>query len=326
MDTVRRLIALVGIVLGAGAGGLAHADVPPADKALATALFQQARGLMEAGQTHAACEGFAESQRLDPGGGTLLNLARCHEAEGKTGTAWAEFNEALAWSHRDGRPDREAFATEHIAALERRLARIQIDVAASSDAEGLEVRRDGTLLGRATWGALFPVDPGPHIVEASAPGRLAWRAEIEVLSGQSRAVAVPPLVVGPAASNAVLAPAGGPVAASRSSSGPSVRTAGYATAAAGIVLLGVGTYFGLHAMSLQSKSDAGCIGTRCSPEGAAYEDSARRASDVSTVTFIAGAATVATGASLLLFAPRAHVGRQLGLVLSSAGGALVGTF
>jgi len=52
-----------------------------ADMASAEALFNEGRTLLDAGKIAEACEKFAESQRLDPSPGTLLNLARCHRAE-----------------------------------------------------------------------------------------------------------------------------------------------------------------------------------------------------------------------------------------------------
>jgi hypothetical protein len=52
-----------------------------------------------------------------------------------------------------------------VAALERRLPRLTITVTADAQAaSGLEVRRDGMLVGPAQWGQAIPVDPGSHTV------------------------------------------------------------------------------------------------------------------------------------------------------------------
>ena len=64
---------------------------------------------------------FAESHRLDPSGGTILNLALCHEKEGKLARSWSEFTEAIAFARRDYRADREAEAQDHAGKLEPRL-------------------------------------------------------------------------------------------------------------------------------------------------------------------------------------------------------------
>ena len=64
-----------------------------------------------------ACAKFTKSQQLDPSAGTFINLALCHESEGKVATAWAEFNEALSQAVKDGRADREQAARDHIGAL-----------------------------------------------------------------------------------------------------------------------------------------------------------------------------------------------------------------
>jgi hypothetical protein len=49
------------------------------DPAAAEVLFRRGREAMEAKRYADALPSFAESQRLDPGAGTLMNLATCEE-------------------------------------------------------------------------------------------------------------------------------------------------------------------------------------------------------------------------------------------------------
>src|SRR3954468_2190760 len=65
-------------------------------QAAAQALFEQARKLMADGKFPEACPKLAESQRLDPGAGTLLNLGHCYEKSGRTASAWVTFKDAAA--------------------------------------------------------------------------------------------------------------------------------------------------------------------------------------------------------------------------------------
>ena len=60
------------------------------NKATAEALFTEGRALATSGKCAEAIPKFQASQKLDPGVGTLLNLAECYEQVGKTASAWAE--------------------------------------------------------------------------------------------------------------------------------------------------------------------------------------------------------------------------------------------
>jgi hypothetical protein len=162
---------LAAIALSAG-GGTARAQA--ADTALAESLFQEGKRLMNEGKPAEACPKLAESYRLDPGLGTLLNLATCHEAEGKIATAWAEFNEALSRAKREADTARADFAAARVSALAPRLSRVVVTVSPEANLPGLEVTLNGSRIAPAAWGLPVPVDPGTHEIAATAPGKQRW--------------------------------------------------------------------------------------------------------------------------------------------------------
>jgi hypothetical protein len=197
---VTRRLRKGGLLLASVAVTLGHATVASAEGSeaqLAQALFEEGRLLMDAARFEQACAKFAESQRLDPAGGTLLNLALCHERERKLAKARADFENALALAIRDGRSDRATLAREHIANLEGRVPRVAVSVPAASEFEGLEVTVDGLALRRAAWGAFMPVDPGEHVIEAKAPARAAWSTVLRLDAGEKKSVSVPLLALLP---------------------------------------------------------------------------------------------------------------------------------
>src|SRR5688500_15771928 len=126
---------IVGAWLCAGYLGsrTSHADTAR-NPVAAQALYDEARRLVDAGKVDEACPKFKASYELEPGGGTLLNLADCYEKQGKLALAWSTFKEALVAAQRDGRSERVEYANQHIGKLEARLARLTVHVAADSGA------------------------------------------------------------------------------------------------------------------------------------------------------------------------------------------------
>jgi hypothetical protein len=304
-----------------------RAEPTAADKALAVSLFRDGRTLMDQGRFAEACSKLEESQRVDPGGGTLLNVALCHEKQGRTATAWAEFVEALGIARRDNRTDRIPFAEEHIEALEPNLAAITLVVSAEADDPGLELRRDGAVVGRAAWGTPIPVDPGDHLVQASAPGRKTWKTTITVGgSGPSKpSVSIPPLLhqdtptpvppvdyaasPGHASGSGVFVDDNGAGASdvAPTSGGSAQRTWGIIALGVGAVGIGAGSVFGITAMSKKRDSDAECKGTDCSAKGVALNDDAGKFADYATIGFGVGIGGALLGTILLLTeSPSSH--------------------
>jgi hypothetical protein len=315
---------------------------------MATQLFKEGRALLDAGRVGPACRKLEESQRLDPGGGTLLNVALCHEREGLTATAWTEFTEALGIAKHDDRQQRIEFARAHIAQLEPELSRLTIQVPPSVDAPDLEIKRDGSIVGRAARDSPIPVDPGDHVVEASAPGRATWRQTIVVGGhGDTKTLVIPALeeATGDVTAVASTAPAvaatgdtephraGVPVRASaersdteRSGDRPLGLTIGaWSAIGLGVAAAGVGTYFGLHAMALKDDADRGCPNNACTAQGSSQTRDAIRSGDAATVAFgIAGGGLVVGTVLFLVTHPtsrgaNATTARASGLRTTSLG-------
>lgn len=303
--------------------GVALADPTAAERAAAESLFHDGRQLLEAGQVATACAKFAESQRLAPALGSLLNLAACHELEGKTASAWVEFSEAATLAERAGARERAAYATQRRDALERELARVTVSVSAWHD--GMRVTIDGHEIRPGAFGTAIPVDPGAHRIQASAPGRRTWEQALVVGRGASTlAIQVPELEAIPSptgpASEPKPPPAPPPTSPRALGSPPSGRTDGgtgstthlpllIATGTMAAAGIGIGTVYGLRTFSEKREADRECPSRSC-PSRTAVEANERAydAALVSTVAFGLGTASAAVFTYLLvteLGAPKA---------------------
>jgi serine/threonine-protein kinase len=285
---------------------------------MAEALFQEGRKLVEQKRFSEACPKFAESQRLDPGIGTLLNLAVCHELEGRTATAWAEFTQAVGIAERESRADAKQFATSHLAGLTPKLARIMIAVPRESDVPDLEVTLDGQALGRPAWGTAAPIDPGTHVVVAAATGKKRWSTAVTFAAAQQKTVAVPTLEDEPAAPapvSPVLAatpfesPEPSPRALVSDAVGNTQRTAGLIVGGAGVIAMGAGVVLGLAAKSTYDDASPYCDATGCEPAGLEARSRAVDKGRVATLVFALGAGTAVGGAVLFFTAPHARAPR-----------------
>lgn len=308
-----------------------------AKSAIAQALFDDARALITKGSYAAACLKLEESQRLDPGSGTLLHLADCYEHQGRIASAWSMFLEACSASRATGNADRTRYSRQRAVALETRLSRIAIRILADKTA-GLEVRRNGEIVPPAQWETAIPTDPGAYIFTATAKGRANWQTTVTLREGATETVVVPELMLaaqphGPPERDSVQAKPATPSASGAldrirvddidklESTGPVLgpqRVAGLVSGGVGIAATAVGAVFGWQAISLHNDSQAPgvCTGGAClSRAGIDLQERSARAGDVATVACAIGALGVAAGAVLWFTAPRGtSVGVGLGTV------------
>ena len=291
--------------------------------ATAEALFRDGTALLDEKRYAEACPKLAESHRLDPATGTLLALAFCHEGEGRLATAWAEFAEVAGRAREEGRTDREQVAREHTASLGPRLARLSVDVPpAVRSLSGLVILRDGVEISEAVWNTPVPVDPGLHVITAKANGKKEWQGEASVAGeGQKASVTVPMLDDAAPEAEAAPLPTEAAEPASANDSKRPYRIAGVATAGAGVLSLGLSAYFGLHAMSKNSDSEAGCNEqNRCTEEAKQARLDARSSGDWATGTLVVGGLLVGAGAVLYFVVGREPNKEKTALTVSPAFG------
>jgi hypothetical protein len=165
-----------------------------AESAAAQALFDDARGLMAQGRAAEACPKLEESQRLDPGSGTLVNLAKCYEETHRLASAWSTYLDAAAAAKTAGNSERESGARALAAALAPRVSKLIVSVAPEANVPDLQVLRDQILVGAPQWGIAIPVDEGDHAIVAKAPGFHEWETTARVTGEGATVTVVVPLL------------------------------------------------------------------------------------------------------------------------------------
>jgi serine/threonine-protein kinase len=291
----------------------------PQDQAAAEVLFTDGRKLAASGDFEHGCAKFAESQRLDPASGTLLNLGDCYEKLGKFASSWATFKECEAMARLAGDSKRQAEAARRAELLTPQLAKLALVVPPDARVPGFELRRDGTLIGEGQWGSSLPIDVGTHTIEAKAPGYKPWSTEIRIdVNGAAATVRVQPLEIAP-------------VDSARSLSFWSTRrTAAVLVGSVGLAGVVVGVVAGGLALSDAASSRSHCepLGdaTACDPNGLALRHDTRTLGNVANVALPVGGAALVTGVVLLATAPASGDAKlsssarvRAGLALSATG-------
>jgi hypothetical protein len=285
-----------------------------ANPAAAEALFRDGRRLMEQGQLDLACAKLAESQRLDASAGTLGSLAQCHEKQGKTATAWAEFLSASTLAAAQGKQAVAQAAKERAAALEGKLVYLTIKVV--SPVAGLVVKRDDQIIAPSAFDTRLPVDPGTSTLRAEAPGHQPFVEQLTLTAGKpDNVVVVPPLKKAaevapvpsaspatssmPHASAAASAPAPPPTAPGKRPERRSL-VSGYVLGGAGFAALGVGTFLGLSSLSDYRAAERACPSrTDCSSDALTLRDRSQSKAWGANIGVGLGVVGIALGSYLL---------------------------
>jgi hypothetical protein len=300
----------------------AIAQTGAVEKTTAEALFDEGVKLMKAGSFQDACPKLENSQRVDPAVGTLLYLGECYEKLGRAASAWATFREAQSAAEASGQAKRAQTAKQRVEKVEKDLAYLTIEVAdATKSLPGLRITRGGIDAGTSIIGAPVPVDPGELKIEVSAPGYQNYVVTVSVPARSRQSMQVPalsvkeePKVVAPAepssppASTPELPTPINPIVPPPSveDSGMStVAVLGLVVAGAGVVGAGVGTFYGLRAMSEDKKADEGSCNPTICQEKVDFDHSREAVSSakIANVALGIGGGLFVAGGLMFLLAP-----------------------
>jgi hypothetical protein len=276
------------------------------DPAAAEALFLEGKKAVQAGDLPTACTRYADSYRLDPTIGTLLNLADCQERIGNVATAWEKFKESLAKLDPDDK--RRPIVEKKVPELEKRLPRLLLR-AARSGPQQLTVVRDEVELGSSVLGVALPLNPGKHVVVVKAPKHEARRYEVVAEEGKTTELLVQPgpLVAEPEPAKS--APQGSSAAAPPAASASAAPPPSSGGSTLGWILVGVGgaglvTGIASYAMMKKARStvEEHCNTTTyaCDSEGMDAARSGKTWTNVNTVSLIVGVLGVGVGAYFVL--------------------------
>ena len=278
-------------------------------------LYNQGKELLDAGKTAEACQAFESAKRLDfTAINLILRLGDCYERLGRTASAYSQYQQAasLAAAAKDAR---RSTAEERVAAVEPHLARVV--VALAPGAGSVTVRRNGDIIAPDSLGKPEPVDPGRYTFEAISPGKTTWSQAREIVGGSTITIDVPALA--PIASIPLTTAPPPP----ETTASPR-RAIALALGGVGLVGLGVGTVFGVKALSnlAASKANGHCdADSFCDDVGFQLRRDAQDDATVSTVTLALGAGAAVAGVVLWITAASSAKAPAKGLT-SAPGSAL----
>jgi hypothetical protein len=295
------------------------------ETASAGALFDHGVSDMEAGRFESGCPALAESQRLEPRAGTLFTLAECERKWGKVATAAAHYEDYLGLvsqlpaDQQRRHQARAREAADTLTLLKPTVPTLALTLPADAPA-GVVVTRDQIVLQGASLGLALPVDPGEHVIITRAPGGPDHEVRVTLALAETKQLELevvqpspPPVVPAPVAVPAAVpaappaAPPPRPLTAPDASPGWSQRTWGYVVGGVGASGVVVGAVTGVLVLDKKSTVREDCTGRACSAAGVAAAHSGQTLATVSTASFAVGLVGLATGAVLVLTAPRAHI-------------------
>lgn len=153
----------------------------------ARAKFQQAVEMEQAGNFAHALQLFREVGQVRMTPQVRFHIATCEEKLGKLVAALGGYELALTEAESLG-PEFQQEVEERAGSLRSRIPKLVIE--RGSGAKAAKVELDGIELGAKSIGVEVPIDPGPHTIQAKAPGYSPYLSTIEVHEGEVEKVSL----------------------------------------------------------------------------------------------------------------------------------------
>ncbi len=315
------------------------APVDDATRTLAHSLGEEGIVLFDQGDFKGALEKFVRALSLVEAPTLALRAGRCLERLGRLVEAAEKYRLAGAMAidaeapsaFRAGQAEAQRQATDARAALIGRIAKMKLRATSPLPPQAI-LALDGKTLPDGMMGVEYPIDPGPHVLHASAPG---WSLEQPFTADPGQIVDVTLEVSHEATANRValaepLAPTkpadtAAPIV-STGAQPPTLRTLGWIGVGVGGATLIVGGSSWLVARGLASDLENSCRGGSCSPD---QSDAVGRYQDYRLTAIVAssvGAALLSTGVVLLLIQPTAKHDASFTPWVTASGAGVRGSF
>jgi hypothetical protein len=303
-------------------------DTSPAALAQAREQFRRGIALEAAGDWEGALRVFKGVAQVKSTPQVRFHIAQAEEKTGDIVAALGSYRLAAYEATEAKIKDVKLASDAAIKNLEPKIPKLTLQRGAG--AAVAKISLDGRELGNATVGAPISVNPGPHHLEASAPGRETITADFNLGAGETKEL---PLVLPEAKAGAPVA-AVTPTSTEPTNDTPEpppktskVKIAGFVFGAAGLASLGAsGVFFGIRQSSLSKlQKDCGPGGQSCPASDLSTKNNGQMAATVSEATFIGGAAALGIGVILVIAAPKKKA-PVAGLTLGPGSASFAGSF